>query len=218
VIRSRLVPGRPFNADLLSGMLIVVEGVSAAGKTTWASRFAPAVVGESTAPGPARGSSAAEVGQYWSDRNAERWQRGLELEVVHAIACFDCDPLKIHFPWTQLQVGRDTRDEWIAAVQATRGHLANRRIGFADQVVFLEPPVEVIRQQKENDAMRRRGNFELHISLYEPLRRWYSALEALAPGRVLFNGHQMHQLPAATSRPDRYSVELFDALIAAVGD
>jgi thymidylate kinase len=197
-------------------MLIVVEGVSAAGKTTWVSQYAPAVVGETTAPEPAQGSSAGEIGQYWSDRHAERWQRGLELEIAHATACFDCDPLKIHFAWTQSQVGRNTREEWIATVQATRRHLVNRRIGFADRVVFLDPAVEVIRRQKENDATRRRGNFELHISLYEPLRRWYATLEALAPGRVVFNGHQVRERPAATSRPDRYSVELFDAFIAAV--
>src|SRR5688572_2779136 len=148
-------------------MLIVVEGVSAAGKTTLPSQFAPGVVGEPTAPDPAQGSSAAEIGQYWSDRHAERWQRALELEIAHGTACFDCDPLKIHFAWTQSQIGRDTREEWIASVQATRRHLVDRRIGFADRVVFLDPPVEVIRRQKENDATRRRGNFELHISLYE---------------------------------------------------
>ena len=198
------------------GMLIVVEGVSAAGKTTWASQYAPAVVGEITAPGPAQGSSAAEIGQYWSDRNAERWQRGLELETAHSTACFDCDPLKVHFAWTQSQVGRDTRAEWIVTVQAARRHLVNRTIGFADRVVFLEPTGESIRRQKDNDPTRRRGNFELHMSLYEPLRRWYATLEALAPGRVVFNGHQVQQRPTTISRPDRYSVELFDAFIAAM--
>src|SRR5262245_38121296 len=49
---------RPLISLTLTIMLIVVEGVSAVGKSTWASRYAPAVVGEIT--GPAQGSTAAE--------------------------------------------------------------------------------------------------------------------------------------------------------------
>ncbi|MEM7475611.1 MAG: hypothetical protein AAF483_11530, partial [Planctomycetota bacterium] len=197
-------------------MLIVVEGVSATGKTTWASQHAPAVVGETIAPGPKRGASDDEIGVYWADRNAERWAQGLGLETAYSTACFDCDPLKIHYTWTLSQVGRDTRNEWKASVKAARRNFVDRRIGFADQIVFLEPAVEVIRQQKENDAVRSRFNFELHLSLYEPLRRWYATLEALAPGRVVFSGHQTDQVPGAFPRVDRYNVELFDAFIAAV--
>jgi len=51
-------------------MLIVIEGISAAGKTTRASHYAPAVVPELACPAPS-GDDAA-VGEYWSDCCAER--------------------------------------------------------------------------------------------------------------------------------------------------
>ncbi|MCV2216604.1 hypothetical protein [Thauera sp. Sel9] len=194
-------------------MIIVIEGVSAAGKTTWASRYAPAVVDEITTTPPTEDD--ASVAQYWSDEDSERWRRGLELERIHDIVCFDTDPLKIHYAWCLWQIGSGSRETWMANVQTTRKRISEKQLGFADQIVFLDPPEQTIRLQRTNDKTRLRRSFETHIRLYEPLRRWYLQLETLSPGSVLFNAHQAQDWTPARLRADRYDLGLFDALIDA---
>lgn len=194
-------------------MIIVIEGISSAGKTTRASRYAPAVVDEVTEVAPA-GDFVAEV-EYWADRNCERWRLGLELERTHEVVCFDTDPLKIHYAWCLWQIGKGQRDVWMANVEESRERMVKKQLGFADRIAFLEPSEDVVRQQKENDRTRRRSNFETHLQLYDPLRRWYVLLESLAPGRVVFNADQTKDSVPPHVRIDRYSLALFDALIGA---
>ena len=194
-------------------MLIVIEGISAAGKTTRAAQYAPAVVPELVCPAPS-GDDAA-VGEYWSDRHAERWQAGLALEQTHGTACFDTDPLKIHYAWCLWQTGHGTRATWLATVQATRARLLRREIGFADVIVLLEPDERQVREQQRQDTRRRRGNFAVNVQLQAPLRHWYSLLESLAPRRVVFEGHLRPHVPGGELREDRYSVDLLDALVEA---
>jgi AAA domain len=195
-------------------MLIVVEGVSAAGKTTWASRHASAVINEATGPAPNTTDTSA-VGMYWSDKHSERWQSGLELEHMHAVVCFDTDPLKMHYPWCLWQTGQSTREVWMSSVEASRVRVAEKQLGFADRVILLEPPEDIVREQKIHDATRRRSSFEAHLRLRKPLRHWYELLEDLSPGTVVFNGHQTHELIPAQLRANRYSLQLFDSLIKA---
>jgi hypothetical protein len=194
-------------------VLIVIEGISAAGKTTRASQYAPAVVPELVCRAPL--GDDATVGEFWSDRHAERWQAGLALEQAHGTACFDTDPLKIHYAWCLWQTGHGTRAAWMATVQATRARLLRREIGFADVIVLLEPSEQQVREQQRQDKSRRRGNFAVHVQLREPLRHWYALLESLAPGRVVFDGHLHPQVAGGEPREDRYSVALFDAFVDA---
>ncbi len=198
-------------------MIVVVEGISAAGKTTFASRYAPAVVEELRACSP-RTDDVAALGQYWSGLHSERWLHGLEIERIHDVVYFDTDPLKVHYAWCLWQVGENRRDEWIATVQATRDRIAQGQLGFADRVVFLEPSEEQVRQQKANDHTRRRSNFDGHLRLREPLRRWYELLEKMAPGRIVFNAHQRPLSIPTRLRTDRYDLQLFDKLIDAADD
>jgi hypothetical protein len=181
-------------------MLIVIEGISAAGKTTRATHYAPAVVPELACPAPV-GDDAA-VGEYWSARHTERWLAGLALEQIHGTACFDTDPLKIHYAWCLWQTGHGTRATWLATVQATRARLLRREIGFADVIVL-----------QRQGTRRRRGNFAINVQLQAPLRRWYALLESLALGRVVFEGHLQPHVAGGVPREDRYSVDLLDALV-----
>jgi hypothetical protein len=194
-------------------MIVVIEGISSAGKSTRASQFGPAVVDEITGHVPPEDIAAAA--QYYGDRNSERWLRGLELERTHAFVCFDTDPLKIHYTWCLWQIGKDQRNVWLANVEASREQMAKKHLGFADRIEFLEPSEDVVRNQRDSDRTRLRRNFETHVRLHEPLRRWYVLLESLAPGRVIFNAHQTQDLKPRHLRKDRYSLELFDALIGA---
>jgi hypothetical protein len=194
-------------------MMIVIEGISSAGKTTRASRYRPAVVDEVTGLTPP--GEVAAAGKYWSDRNSERWLRGLELERTHEFVYFDTDPLKIHYTWCLWQIGKDQRNVWLANVEASREQMAKKHLGFADRIEFLEPSEDVVRNQRDSDRTRLRRNFETHVRLHEPLRRWYVLLESLAPGRVIFNANETQDLKPSHLRKDRYSLELFDALIVA---
>ena len=103
----------------------------------------------------------------------------------------------------------------MANVQTTRKRISEKQLGFADQIVFLDPPEQTIRLQRTNDKTRLRRSFETHKRLYEPLRRWYLQLETLSPDSVLFNAHQAQDLTPARLRADRYGLGLFDALIDA---
>ena len=134
---------------------------------------------------------------------------------MHEVVCFDADPLKIHYSWCLWQIGKGPRDQWTANVEAARERIAQKQLGFADRILFLEPAEQVVRRQKEKDRIRRRGNFETHLRLREPLRRWYALLESLAPGRVVFNAHQTQEAPPGPLRTDRYDLALYDALVEA---
>ena len=197
-------------------MIIVVEGVSAAGKSRWASRFGAATVDENAGPAP-KSEDPAILSRYWSDRNSERWKRGLQLECVHEVVCFDTDPLKIHYSWCLWQIGEGSREAWVMNVKAARERITVRELGFADQIYFLNPSEEVIRQQKANDRTRERRNFETHLNLYDSLRRWYELLECLCPGKVIFNAHQINETMPTLPSPDRYNLQLFDDLVQAAG-
>lgn len=195
-------------------MLIVVEGISAVGKTTWASRYGPMVVDEISG-NPPEDSSVTAAGQYWSERHSERWQLGLALEQGHKIVCFDTDPLKIHYSWCLWQIGEGSREAWMATVESSRELIVQKRLGFADRVLFLERSEEEVRLQRANDITRRRGNFETNVRLCKPLRHWYQMLETLSPGSVVFNAHQATDPTPTHLRADRYNLQLFDALINA---
>ena len=162
---------------------------------------------------PAPSGDDAAVGEYWSARHTERWLAGLTLEQTHGTACFDTDPLKIHYAWCLWQTCHGTRATWLATVQATRARLLRREIGFADVIVLLEPDEQQVREQQRQDTRRRRGNFAINVQLQAPLRRWYAMLESLAPGRVVFEGHLQPHVEGGAPREDRYSVELLDALV-----
>ena len=61
-------------------VILVVEGPSAAGKTTWVSQWDPQLmVAEHRGIEPPPGS-ATETAQFWADLNASRWARALVVE------------------------------------------------------------------------------------------------------------------------------------------
>ena len=74
-----------------------------------------------------------------------------------------------------------------------------------------------LRARRETDPSRTRRNFERHLLLRDSLLRWYSAIDRLEPGRVVFD------FPAAGITPDliakgkrnrRSGRELFDELMS----
>jgi hypothetical protein len=195
-------------------MIIAVEGVSAAGKTTWCQRHAPAGAWLPEYFGQKPPDDPAAAAQFWADVNCRQWATAIELEQTHGIAYCDTDPVKLHYTWCVMHFGQATPDDWREKVRATRCAFERNTLGFSDRIAFLDPDEATIRRQKELDATRRRHNFDVHIQLAPLLRTWYQTLDQLSPGRVIWHAERLTTPIALEPSRDRYSLALFDELIA----
>ena len=200
-------------------MIVVVEGISAAGKTTWCTRHARGVtVPEASPPldAPSRTASPEAAARYWADRNAERWRAALALESREGLAVCDTDPFKLHYLWSLWWIGEGDRDAFWREAEVNRALFASGELGLADLVLVAATTPEAARQHREADAPRPRRNFDRHARLYDPLLRWYSAVERLDATRVRWS---LPDVSAAelvggmTPRPRRSSVADLDALL-----
>ena len=200
-------------------MIIVVEGPSAAGKTTWASRFAPELVVPENRPMRPPPDDPSAAARFWANHGAARWAQAERLERMHGMAVCDTDPLKLHYPWSLWRIDELDEAELRAQIAAYREAVADGRIGFADRYYVEIPGDELLIRRKTGDAARRRRNFAIHARLGEPLREWYAAIALLRPGSVFWS--YPAELPApAPSQNDRWpgDVLTFDRLVERVTD
>ncbi|MDH0303468.1 MULTISPECIES: hypothetical protein [unclassified Pseudomonas] len=198
-------------------MILVVEGISASGKTTWCARHAGRqVIAEHgrLKNAPDRTADAVGAARFWAQRNVDRWQAALAMEHATSLAVCDSDPLKLHYIWTLWQIGEASEHDWLTELQATRETIAQGRIGFADCYLVSRIAPQLARERANADTTRRRSRFELHVRLQPALLKWYSALEQALPGRVRFE--LPAQMPAAPRLDGRYSLEAFDQMIASL--
>ena len=103
-------------------MIVVIEGISAAGKTSWcrsnASRYlAPETFPSDRKSRPERGLATA---QYWTDWNARRWHEASTMEAAEGHAVCDTDPLKLHYSWCLLQIGAAEKSQWEHQLESVR--------------------------------------------------------------------------------------------------
>jgi hypothetical protein len=165
-------------------MIVVVEGISASGKSTWCARHGSGrVVAEHgrLQDVPDRLRSPGSAARFWAERNVDRWQEAIAVESRTSLAVCDTDPLKLHYTWGLWQIGEATERDWLLELSATRETVQQGRIGFAD--LYLVSTVEpcLARERARMDPARRRRNFELHVRLWPSLLKWYSALDAVLP-------------------------------------
>lgn len=197
-------------------MIIVVEGPSAAGKTTWSRRRFPGhLVDEYQPTGTEPVGDAVAQASYWREVNAGRWRAALDQEQATGLAVCDSDPLKLHYSWCLAAIGEGPVARFRAEAAAARAAMAEKRLGLADLVLVTLPPLPVLRRQRDGDPTRRRGHFELHARLSEPLEQWYRAWEAVSPGRVVWH-LPAAELPRPGNRADRYDLAVFDGLLDAL--
>ena len=204
-------------------MIVAVEGVSAAGKSTWCATHARGVtVPELRFPDPESALALEEAGAavFWSLVNAARWRLALDMERQNGIAVCDEDPFKLHYAFCLWRIGATPRERFDEQAAAVRARFAAGTLGFADLVLFKDIDAVTLRRQRDDDPTKRRSRFELHARMLAPLKEWYQALAALRPGRVLFglpaDGLKgLQQLPAVPAA-DRSDVALLERLLLAV--
>lgn len=198
-------------------MIIVVEGPSGAGKTTWCRTHggAHALLEElpdhTTVP-----LDPEEAARFWTERNVARWTSVLERERRDGLVVVDTDPFKLHYVWTLLKTGQVPEIAWTLQRDAARDAFAAGRYALADLFLVSNVDDATLRERREADPTRTRRNFERHVRLRDSLLRWYSAIDRLEPGRVVFGlpeGGLTPALLAKGERRERSGRPLFDRLM-----
>jgi hypothetical protein len=198
-------------------MIVVIEGISACGKSSWCSSHANGhlVAENARNDAPDRASAPAEAVAFWVRRNRDRWQSAIEIDSATGLAICDTDPLKLHYTWCLWKIGEATEVNWRLELAATREVFARKQIGFADLYYIGITEPAVARQRKQTDLTRSRRNFELHVRLQPALIAWYEALRAVLPGQVFFGFPDARPATAPpSSESRRYDLATFDNFIA----
>lgn len=167
-----------------SPLVVCIEGPSAVGKTTLAAALArecgAAVVPELDASGaPPVGRSAA----WFVERHAEQWRLARELAAAAPFAVLDGDPFK--GLWYNRVYASDGWEGVETVAPLYRAQVERGALDFPDLYVALTAAEEELRRRRAADASRPRRNFEKHLRLAGPLRRYFGELSEAAPGRVL---------------------------------
>jgi hypothetical protein len=196
-------------------LIVVVEGPSAAGKTSWCRRQVGRFVAEQVPTGtePADGQALA---RHWVRVGIRRWAEAEEQECRDGIAFCDTDPVRLHYAWGMAALGLAPRALFDRELAVARVAFDAGQLGLADAVLVGLPDVDTLQRRRDQDPTRRRRNFATHVQLREPLRQWYATLDRLDPGRVIWDlpAEGVPTLPAPRSR--RTGVDLLDALVAAL--
>jgi len=199
-------------------MIVVVEAISAAGKTTWCRKHAEGQLVAETFPEdrhaqPALGRATAE---YWTEWNTKRWREALSVEQSTGCAVCDTDPLKLYYVWGLFRIGEIPESQWHLMLDSTRRAIAGRRLGFADLYIVNEIEPDIARLQRDRDTTRIRDRFELHLRLQEPLLTWYRALEASLGGHVIWGLPSVFPDNQILSNNLRYDLRKFHELISSL--
>jgi hypothetical protein len=191
-------------------MILVVEGPSAAGKTTYCRQLDASQVVPERAPGtsPPNGASPDEVSRFWTNVNVLRWADAVRVARQTGLCVCDTDPLKLHYSWCIARAGLGPASDFHSMRRHTRRAIADGRLGLADQIACAIPTVQTLRTQRATDQTRTRRNFDRHLRLSGPLREWYQTLDIIDPGRVVW--HWPSQPVILCSR-ERYDLAVFDS-------
>jgi len=197
-------------------VIIVVEGPTAAGKTTWATVHAGAALVTEAMPAAERPMDPSDRALFWAQIGAARWQQAVAAEQRAGIAVCDTDPLKLHYSWSLWRIGAGSESAFLEQAGAYREMVAQSRIGFAEAYFVSIPDSQTLEGRRSQDTTRRRRNFSLHARLGEPLREWYAALDELRPGSVRWSFPDEGIGEYADAAGARYDLETFDALVRRV--
>jgi hypothetical protein len=202
-------------------MIVVMEGPSAAGKTTWCRANCPDLLAENASENsdaPDLYGDPQEVALFWVEFNAKQWQAALQIEKEKGIAVCDGDPLHLYFSWSLWKARALASNLFDAELPLYRQAIAHGRIGFAGLVLWREAPLEELRRRARSDSTRRRRRHELYLSMNPGMKAWFAIREQVLPGSVREWSEQFRIEDArqAKASPHRYDVTAFDRVIEGV--
>jgi hypothetical protein len=166
--------------------IVCLEGPSAAGKTSLATVLArevgAAVVPELEAAGA---PPPAEAAAWFLARHAAQWRQAQALATTTVpLVVLDGDPFKgLWYNWVYPPAGGPKLE---ALVALHRTAVARGALAFPDLYVILLATDAQLRARRAADAERTRRNFETHLALIAPQRRYFAALQVCDPPRVRF--------------------------------
>jgi hypothetical protein len=202
-------------------MIVVMEGPSAAGKTTWCRTHCPELLAENASENldaPDLCDDSLKVARFWAEFNAKQWQAASQIEKEKGIAVCDGDPLHLYFSWSLWKAGALARDLFDAELPLYRRAVEERRMGFTDRILWREAPLEELRRRAKSDSTRRRRRHELYLSLIPWMRTWFAAREKVLPGvvREWSERFRLENVRSFHASPRRYDVAAFDQMIKAI--
>ncbi len=129
--------------------------------------------------------------------------------------CATVIPSKLHYSWCLSRIGAAPPERFEDELAQVRRAFAAGTLGLADLVLVSIPLLETLQRQRNADPTRRRRHFDLHSQLGEHLQTWYAGVDALDPGRVIWQ-LPAEGLPADVPQPrdQRSDLALLDALTA----
>lgn len=202
--------------------LICLEGASAVGKTTTCreieKRYNTYIVPEVNLlferPNP-------EPENWYLERQVERWNIATEMLKTYDFVLLDGDIFQpIWYNWIYQN---ECQDSLNFLKEFYESKIKVQDVGFPDVYIHLSTNKLELKKRKENDANRRRGNFEKHLSLIEPQKQYFQMINNICPNLVHFikadsieeNVEQI--MNVISSLPNQklhgYSVPLFDNLM-----
>lgn len=165
--------------------IICFEGASAVGKSSTAEALKTTrgafVVGEvhELFPRP-----QDEPPEWYFERQVERWAIAQQQSRLHGLVILDGDPFQpLWYNWSYNFAGWQDLN---FMERFYRPKIRDGAIRFPDAYFIFSASEDELRGRRERDATRRRRGFEKHLRMIEPQRRYFQAMQALSPRRVLF--------------------------------
>lgn|ERR1700675_246849 len=202
-------------------MIVAMEGPSAVGKTTWCRLHCPKGFVEAAPeniPAPDLYADPKEVAQFWVNFNIRRWHAALEMEREQGIAVCDGDPFGLCFSWAVWKAGAIPGMLFEIELPLYRRAIEERRLGFADAVIWFDAPLEELRQRAKSDTTRRRKRHELYLKMIPWMKAWADARQQALPGtvRACPDDFRVEDLANEPALARRYDPAVLDEMMKAL--
>lgn len=203
--------------------IICFEGASGVGKTTTANAF-KVICGAFVVPEVnllfTRPRPEDEPADWYLERQVERSAIAQKQNGSHHLVILDGDPFQpLWYNWAYNYVKWQDLN---FMEQFYKPRVQNKTIWFPDLYVIFSTSEVELRRRRENDGARKRRGFETHLRMIEPQRRYFQAMHAFSPPRVLFLEAETIETnmefiqrngPALAEHNGNGSAELFDKMI-----
>ncbi|WKA54989.1 AAA family ATPase [Planococcus shixiaomingii] len=122
---------------------------------------------------------------WYFERQVERWEIAQEKSHKYEWVVLDGDVFQpLWYNWSyNFEVFGQSLEK---ICDFYRAHLESGTVAFPDHYFLLCVGVAELRKRKENDATRRRENFEKHLKIIEPQKRYFQEMDRRATGYVNF--------------------------------